>query len=202
MKNNKTLLIVILVVLALCCCVIVVLAGAYFGLKEFQKYIPTLTSNIPTIPSGNGSTPTPFVVTRQPVDQIPADTLNLLEQVNVPEAELPEIVCRLKDVCGVPATETGPSSPLTVGTQEKFWVTDTDTNKDFQVDATLRYVTDHVYFWAENGADYNDSNMRKLIDTFENKIYPTSRRGRRRSSLHPLRQRHRVQRGRLLLLRR
>jgi immune inhibitor A len=178
MKNNKTLLIVILVVLALCCCVIVVLGGAYFGLREFQKYIPTLTSDIPTIPSipsDNGNTPTPFVVTRQPVDQIPSDTLSLLEQISIPDAELPDIVCHLKDVCGVPLTEPGPSSPLTVGKQEQFWLSDTDTNEDYQVTATLRYITDHVYFWAENSANYNDSDMRKLIDTFENKIYPTDR---------------------------
>ncbi|KAF0107549.1 MAG: hypothetical protein FD146_1583 [Anaerolineaceae bacterium] len=174
MKKNNTLLIVLSVALVLCCCVIVILGGAYYGLREFQKFLPTLASGI-TPYASDPLTPTPFEITRQPVEDIPADTLTVLEQTIVPEADLPAIVCRLKGVCNVPLTVAGPTVPLAVGEQQTFWVTDTDTNDDFQVTATLRYVTDHVYFWAENGARYNNTDMKNLFDTFENKIYPTNR---------------------------
>jgi immune inhibitor A len=174
MKKNNTLLIVLSVALVLCCCVIVILGGAYYGLREFQKFLPTLAANI-TPYSPDPLTPTPFEITRQPAEDIPADTLTMLKQTVVPEADLPAIVCRLKDVCNIPLTVAGPTVPLTVGAQHTFWVTDTDNNEDFQVTATLRYVTAHVYFWVENGASYNDTDMRNLFDTFESKIYPTNR---------------------------
>jgi hypothetical protein len=62
-----------------------------------------------------------------------------------------------------------------VGDQQSFWVSNTDTNENFQVRATLRYITDHAYFWIENGVDYNSGDLRALADTFEKKIYPTDR---------------------------
>jgi hypothetical protein len=39
----------------------------------------------------------------------------------------------------------------------------------------LLYVTPHTYFWAENGADVNMNDLKRLMDTFENEIYPTDR---------------------------
>jgi hypothetical protein len=174
MKKNNTGLIIVIVLVVLCGCLLLIVGGGYFGLKYFARILPTVGFNItPFLP--NTTTPTPFAITRQPGGEIPAETLNTLKQTNVPEAKLPELVCRLKDVCGVALTVPGPEEPLTVGTQQSFWVTDTDTNADFQVTATLRYVTDHVYFWAENGADYNQTDMKNLFDTFESKIYPTDR---------------------------
>ena len=174
MKKSNTLLIVLSVVLLLCCCVIVILGGAAYGLREFQKILPTLAFNITPFLTDT-STPTPFEITRQPVENIHTDTLTLLEQTDVPEANLLDIVCRLKNVCGIPSTVAGPVVPLAVGAQETFWVTDTDIDQDFQVTATLRYVSAHVYFWVENGARYNNTDMRNLFDTFENKIYPANR---------------------------
>ncbi len=50
-----------------------------------------------------------------------------------------------------------------------------NSNKNFQVTAVLRYITDHVYFWVDQGEHYNQRNMKALIDTFESKIYPTNR---------------------------
>lgn len=41
---------------------------------------------------------------------------------------------------------------------------------------TLQYMTAHVYFWVQNGVClYDTQEMKALIDTFENKIYPTNR---------------------------
>jgi len=52
---------------------------------------------------------------------------------------------------------------------------DTDTNENFQVLATLEYVTDHVFFWIENGITFKGDHLEKLVETFENEIYPTNR---------------------------
>ncbi|HNO85557.1 MAG TPA: immune inhibitor A, partial [Anaerolineales bacterium] len=48
-------------------------------------------------------------------------------------------------------------------------------NENTEVQATLRYVTPHVYFWVQDGVSYDDGEMKALMDAFENKIYPTNR---------------------------
>ncbi len=58
--------------------------------------------------------------------------------------------------------------------RELFWVLDSDGNQSKQVQATLRYITDHTYFWVEDDVRYNPDSMKALMETFENKIYPTN----------------------------
>ncbi len=41
--------------------------------------------------------------------------------------------------------------------------------------AVLRYVTPHAYFWIQEGVDYNPRELRDLAETFEERIYPTNR---------------------------
>jgi hypothetical protein len=62
-----------------------------------------------------------------------------------------------------------------VGDKEKFWISNSDTAEHRQGNFTLRYITPHSYFWAEDGTNVNENDMKKLMDTFENKIYPTDR---------------------------
>ena len=66
------------------------------------------------------------------------------------------------------------SPPYELGTQETFWAGNNE-DENFSVDATLRYITEHTYFWIEDGVHYQQRDLIKLADTFENKIYPTNR---------------------------
>lgn len=43
------------------------------------------------------------------------------------------------------------------------------------IDVTLVYVTPHAYFWVENGIEINQDDVRILMNTFENRIFPTDR---------------------------
>jgi len=79
-------------------------------------------------------------------DQIPTETLKLLEGIVVPENNLATLACQFKNVCNIPPTVASPSEPYSVGVQQTFWVNDEDTNSYFQVHATLRYITPHSYF--------------------------------------------------------
>jgi immune inhibitor A len=54
-------------------------------------------------------------------------------------------------------------------------VTNVNTNENFQVEATLQYVTPHVYFWVQNGVNYDEDELQALADEFETKMYPTNR---------------------------
>ena len=44
-----------------------------------------------------------------------------------------------------------PAALIKKAIRQSFWVTNTDSAKSFQINATLKYVTDHAYFWVEDG---------------------------------------------------
>ncbi len=54
-----------------------------------------------------------------------------------------------------------PANPFKVGNQQSFWVSNVDSNDNFQIDATLQYITDHVYFWIEDGVNFRSSDLKK-----------------------------------------
>lgn len=59
-----------------------------------------------------------------------------------------------------------------VGTQQTFWVIDLDNRKPFQVVATLRYISDHLYMYVEDGEDVSEGDLSKAALEFEEVIYP------------------------------
>jgi hypothetical protein len=64
--------------------------------------------------------------------------------------------------------------PYQIGDKKTFWVSNTDTTGNFQVNAVLRYIGDHVYFWTEDGVQYRNSDLQDLAKTFDQEIYPTN----------------------------
>lgn len=173
-SNSNTAVIVGIFILLGCICAVIAGLGGYIYYNFNMPAFPTGDS--PTFPSDSGTTPTPEpILTRPPADSIPTDTIDTLNQTIVPENDIYELACRLEGKCNVSPTMSPPAAPLTVGASQKFWVINSDTNENFQVDATLLYITPHSYFWAENGTDVNKDDMKTLMDTFEEKIYPTDR---------------------------
>jgi hypothetical protein len=112
-------------------------------------------------------------VERPPADSVPVETLEILAQTIVPDNDPYALACRLKAICNVPTTV--PSKAYQVGDQETFWVTNTDTAENFEATATLRYITSHVYFWVEEGVNFNEGDLKRLGDAFETEMYPTNR---------------------------
>jgi hypothetical protein len=172
-KNTSILPIIVAVILVLCCCLVLILSGIFYSFTRLEKTLPTLATNPLGFP--NVPTPTLFEITRQPADQIPTETLKLLEGIVVPENDLPGLACRFKNICNIPPTLPPPPEPYTLGAMQTFWVNSEDTNSFFKVDATLRYVTPHSYFWIDDSAHYNQQEVKNLMDAFENQIYPTDR---------------------------
>lgn len=124
-------------------------------------------------PTFLGATPTPGPAPT--VDPSAQETLKTLEESVVPNNDLLELAERLKGIKNIPATLPAPAQPFKVGDQQKFWASNTDTNENFQVNATLRYITPHLYFWVEDGVRFDQTALGRLSDTFENKIYSTDR---------------------------
>ncbi len=171
-KSGRTIWIIVGSIILLLCCCVLILSASGVAVFEYLKGIEPGFTQLPATPEE----PTPtVVVTRPPVEEIPKDTLQLLMQAEIPENDPYDLACRLQGICDVPRTFEGPSEPRQVGEKDQFWVFNNETITHFQIEATLRYVTPHVYFWAEDGVRFDEDEMKDLIDTFEYEIYPTNR---------------------------
>lgn len=171
-KSSSAIPIIISILLVACCCLILLLSGVMYALYEFGKMLPTSVGDTPWL---TGPTPTRFEINRPPVDGFPTETLLLLKQTIIPENDLAEIACRLQAICDVPITMEHPTEPYQIGDRKTFWVGNSDTHDHFQVEAVLHYITPHSYFWAQDGVRVDKQEVRDLMETFENEIYPTNR---------------------------
>ena len=110
------------------------------------------------------------------VVEIHSETLDTLDSEEVPKASLIELARRLGGVTeDIPEMLDPPTVPLQVGAKQVFHASNQDTNEQFDVNATLQYITDHSYFWIGDGAQYDEDDLERLAQAFENRIYPTTR---------------------------
>ncbi|MBN2499302.1 MAG: immune inhibitor A [Anaerolineales bacterium] len=191
MEDRKIFVIggIIIGVLVLCICCLAVVGGiSFFTLQavestgpDFMSFDPTPTPHVvrPTIPepdnSGkDGSSGDPVEVPTG-MEDIAAETLDTLENSIVPINDPNELAERLGGVSNVPDTIDPPAEFYEVGDKREFWASNVSSNENFQIDATLAYVTDHAYFWIEDGVRYDESDLEELAEEFEDKIYPTDR---------------------------
>jgi immune inhibitor A len=163
----------IVAILLCCACVVIVAAGVI--LYQAAQQVPPIdefpTQDLPTLELTDPSPlPTPD---QTPAGPVSFETLETLNQTLVPENDPYELACRLKGICDVPRTV--PAKSYRVGDTDLFWISNSDTAAHRQITARLVYITPHSYFWAEEGARYDEGEVKRLMDTFENEIYPTNR---------------------------
>ncbi len=103
------------------------------------------------------------------------ETLRALQQANIPSSNLVELAQRFRGLTNIPSTIPDPASPLEVGADEKFWVSNEDDKRSFQIDASLVFIGIHAYYWVENGIKFDPDELKSLAETFDEKIYPTDR---------------------------
>ena len=125
-----------------------------------QQESPTLVPTRPASVSGSSS------------GADAKETLNTLENEVVPINDARDLARRLEGKKNIPETIPGPKEALKVGLEQSFWASNVETNKNFQVKGTLRYVTDHLYFWIENGASYDPSALKSLRTRSKVKYIP------------------------------
>jgi immune inhibitor A len=102
------------------------------------------------------------------------DTIRTLKDTVIPINDPIEIAHRLLGLDNLSRSLAPVTSFLSVGAEQSFWVGN-DNVSNTQVKATLQYVTEHAYFWIENGVRYRTQDLRQLAEAFENQIYPTDR---------------------------
>ena len=166
----------ILILCVVCLCLVIFGGVVIFSRNVISTAIPMVETPIPL----NEVTPTPFV---DPGAQIldptqsgkASETLNTLNQSTVPINDPIDLAARLGGKPNVPNVLIDTEAPYSVGAQKTFWATNTDTNDNFKVNATLRYVGDNIYFWIENGVRFDQTDLQNLAETFDKQIIPTNR---------------------------
>ena len=177
-SSTKTVLIIV-AILTLCVvvlCLVIVGASVILARNIVSAPMPIMETPF----SFFEATPTPFV---DPGTQVlvpgeydtASQTLNELKLSTVPINDPIDLAARLGGKPNVPDVLIDTEAPYSVGDQKSFWATDTDTNDNFKVNATLRYVGDNIYFWIENGVRFDQTDLRNLAETFDKEIIPTNR---------------------------
>lgn len=184
MKSNNPapIITIITITLLLClCCLCLVACGAFFTSAivtstqtDFQTQEP-FTDIFTFLPTPE-VTLDPETLNLEPV-QIDAaqQTLDVLNESIVPINDPIDLAGRLGGKPGVPDVLIDLNAPYSVGERKEFWATNTDTNENFKVSATLEYVGENIYFWIEDGVRFNQNDLEQLADTFDQEIIPTNR---------------------------
>jgi len=188
-KNSRGLWIAAIIgVVFITACLCIALLG--LGGLAFLRIARSTTQSTDPVPVENTlplNTPTPLpedipgVVPVEPSNVITStpdpgaqETLQILESVQIPSADLREQAMEFKGIPSISETVDFPGD-FNLGDQQTFWVLNSDTNRYSQVKTELAFESPHLYFWIEEGLTYDAADLRKLGNAFENKIYPTNR---------------------------
>jgi hypothetical protein len=136
------------------------------------------TPALPTRPSPTRQQPgsaTPEATAGSPELDAALETLQIFNEEVVPINDPIDLAKRLEGRIGLARELQALTQTYQVGDRQTYWVTNSDTNKSVEVDVTLRYVSDHVYFWIQDGLAYNEDALSDLVETFDDKIYPRNR---------------------------
>jgi len=121
-------------------------------------------------------TPTPGPTQAGAVPPEALATLQTLSQTTLPGRDPVDLAIRFKGVKGPVQRVVNTHTPdFQIGDKQTFWVHHSDTDEYRQHTATLRYKTAHSYAWIEDGMTVDQDLLKRDMETFENRIYPTDR---------------------------
>lgn len=181
-KSEKSILLVFLILLLSACCLLAVCGGLALIVRGISGLVlpsPELLNVPDDDPIVTTSTPTAVPLTTN--NQVPTeevndtlDTLITLQNAVIPSADLLYLAERYEGKKGIPLQLTMPPVNYEVGDRLEFSKINTDTNVSSRITAVLRYASDKLYFWVEEGVYIDREEMLKALDVFENRIYPTN----------------------------
>ena len=106
----------------------------------------------------------------------PGTTRELLQSVIPPARDESDLARRFKATCATPAAQPVPLFRAeTEGESRPFWVLDEPNRRFFQVQATLRYASEHLLFYVQDGQQYSRDALAASATTFEQKTFPILR---------------------------
>ena len=115
-------------------------------------------------------------VLRVPVDEDMLSTAELLRETTIPQRDLYAIASRLQSADPGPRVVNEEPPHFEVGQRETFWINDEELSDTyFEIQATLRHITPHLYMWVEDGLTLDQAGIEAGALEFEEHIYPTDR---------------------------
>ncbi len=145
---------------------------------------PNTPTPVQTISPVDTDTPTESIVTPETssdagqASPLQLSTEQLLTQATLPERDQRLLAMRLKNNGQeIPKTVAETSPNLQLNDVDTFWVTDNQQTppRQFQADAAIKYITDHSYWWVEDGFDIDEEALQNSAEKFETQTYPTNR---------------------------
>ncbi len=121
----------------------------------------------------------PLVAAHGQSDTTPDRMAAELLATPLPRRDPIDLAVRLRGAAPVAAPTPRPvAAPLPVGQGESFWIVDQAATRTFQVHATLALVTDHTYWFVQDG--FGDraplEDIARSAAVFETQTYPTEHR--------------------------
>ena len=103
------------------------------------------------------------------------ETRALLENTLIPVHDRYDLARRLQGIQADPLALPSQPANYPLEAQAEFSIVNQESNRTGKVAAALRYRTEHLYFWVQEGLEYDDAALAQLAETFEDQIYPTNR---------------------------
>ncbi len=186
MSQKQFITLLVLIIVLFWCAMIVACGSTVFIYRAIQKdqsyqEIPTPVATPPL-----AATPTPVPPTATPFPSpTPAagapshpqvTTEELIRSVEVPPNDPIDLAARLLPELGQVPRVVNPTPPsYEEGDIIEFWVSNSDTDENWQIQAELVVKGEHVYMWREVGTRVKTKDLRKAAKFFDEHIYPTDR---------------------------
>lgn len=117
-----------------------------------------------------------------PAESVPSADADDLGQLSAARAGAPrprdliQLFREYRGLTDVPLLTHSEGIDARVGRIETFWMGDQGTPRHFQVQAELRLITRHAYWYVQQGMSISDSALGRASESFERVIYPNVRR--------------------------
>jgi len=126
---------------------------------------------------GDGSAPT-TLTPQAPVVEAPPASIAPADIPAPPDSDAYDLAQRYRSTGSGPIarTRSGPRRPTEPGAIETFTVTNLQSFRRFDIQATLKQVTPNAYWYVENGFTVDEAALARSADTFEQRAVPTNTR--------------------------
>lgn len=149
-------------------------AGAVLVFSAVSRGVPQIQTALPRLLPP--SAVPPFVTATGSVPEGEAEeTLHTIQEANAPIVDYIDLSARLESKQGIPEVIPGSAPVYQVGDVHQFWILNDITSVHLQVNAVLKYITPHVYFWVQDQLLVDANRVQDLSNTFEDKVYPKDR---------------------------
>ena len=131
------------------------------------------------VPLVQADTPVPPVSPSRPTDAVPPEaieTKHILQSAEMPQRDLIDLTWRFKEPSNpIPLVTRDEPWGFSLGDPHRFWILNWDAHTHDPVTATLRYQTDHMNAFIQEGIDLDEVKLKQLVDRFEERTYPNNR---------------------------